>query len=317
MMKMFRNFAWMLILLLMLSIPALAMAEEPIELDRSVDLSIVYEHEGTPLQGSRFRIYRIATVNEAGEATLVAPFNRYPVKMNAQNEMQWSALASTLEVYVLQDGIAENAAGVTNAAGRMRMTLTPGCYLVLGERHVQDGSVYETQPAVVMLPTKSPTEGEWVYEAVLYPKYDTSVEPGEHDVIRRKVLKVWNDAGNERNRPAQVVIHLLRDGEIHDTAALTAKGNWRHTWDELDARYSWRVIEEIPEGYTVEISREGITFVVRNTMEGPGVTPTPPPSDPDLPQTGQLWWPVPALIAGGLLMLIIGVLRSRREQYEG
>lgn len=316
MLKMLRKFAWVLMLLLMLCVSATSLAEEVIDLGRTVDLSIIYEHEGAPLKGITFRFYRIATVNEAGEATLVPPFSGYPVSLDVKNELQLTTLASTLEVYVLQDHIAEDASGATNDAGRMRMTLKPGYYLVLGERHVQDGQVYETQPAVVMLPTKSPTEAGWDYEAVLYPKYDMSEEPGEQASIRRKVLKVWNDGGNERSRPAQVKIHLLRDGEIYDSVALTADGNWRHTWENLDARYSWRVMEEIPKGYTVEISREGVTFVVRNTKEGPIATPTPPPSNPNLPQTGQLWWPVPALVAGGLLMLIIGMLRSRREQYE-
>ena len=31
-----------------------------------------------------------------------------------------------------------------------------------------------------------------------------------------------------------------------------------------------------------------------------------------LPQTGQLWWPVPVLIAAGLLLIVLGVFRRRR-----
>ncbi len=42
---------------------------------------------------------------------------------------------------------------------------------------------------------------------------------------------------------------------------------------------------------------------------------TEPPKDPDpsLPQTGQLWWPVPVLVCGGLLSLTLGVILKRKD----
>lgn len=36
----------------------------------------------------------------------------------------------------------------------------------------------------------------------------------------------------------------------------------------------------------------------------------------DLPQTGQLWWPVPFLAVGGMFFLLIGALRRRRDTYD-
>lgn len=48
-----------------------------------------------------------------------------------------------------------------------------------------------------------------------------------------------------------------------------------------------------------------------------GVVPTPPPSAPPyLPQTGQLWWPVPALLCGGLFLLLVGVVKRRSRNDE-
>lgn len=44
----------------------------------------------------------------------------------------------------------------------------------------------------------------------------------------------------------------------------------------------------------------------------------PKPDDPDLPLTGQLWWPVPLLACGGLLLFTVGlVLKRRPEDDEG
>lgn len=44
----------------------------------------------------------------------------------------------------------------------------------------------------------------------------------------------------------------------------------------------------------------------------PTPTPTPKPNDPQLPQTGQLWWPVAMLVCGGLLLIVLGLAIRRR-----
>ena len=46
--------------------------------------------------------------------------------------------------------------------------------------------------------------------------------------------------------------------------------------------------------------------------------PTPPPTEPDpsLPQTGQLWWPVPVLICAGLLLFVVGMVLNRRKKSD-
>ena len=36
----------------------------------------------------------------------------------------------------------------------------------------------------------------------------------------------------------------------------------------------------------------------------------------DLPQTGQLWWPVPMLAGAGVLLLLAGLIQRRRGEYD-
>lgn len=58
----------------------------------------------------------------------------------------------------------------------------------------------------------------------------------------------------------------------------------------------------------------------------PGIDDDPPPDeieldDPDvplgdLPQTGQLWWPVPFLAGGGLFLMLVGLIRRRGGEYD-
>ena len=43
--------------------------------------------------------------------------------------------------------------------------------------------------------------------------------------------------------------------------------------------------------------------------------------DPDvplatLPQTGQLWWPVPLLAASGMMLLLLGLIWNRRGRSD-
>lgn len=69
------------------------------------------------------------------------------------------------------------------------------------------------------------------------------------------------------------------------------------------------------------LSREGITFVITNTLkpsEEPAPTPQPSspptPGEPTLPQTGVLWWPVPLLAILGALLLLLGWGLRRRDE---
>lgn len=168
---------------------------------------------------------------------------------------------------------------------------------------------------MVMLPTQDIEKNVCRYDVLVNPKFDSSEIPDTPSTITRKGLKVWDDAKDKDSRPTEVAVQLLRDGKVYDTKTLSTKNNWRYTWSGLDDRYTWSVVEKNYKGYTVRIEREGITFVITNTRSN-GTPDTPSPTDPKLPQTGQLWWPVPLLLMGGLLFLIIGVVCRKRKGHE-
>lgn len=51
----------------------------------------------------------------------------------------------------------------------------------------------------------------------------------------------------------------------------------------------------------------------------PGTEPGSEPAKPGettLPQTGQLWWPVPLLAAAGLALFVMGWVKRRNDRYE-
>ena len=307
-----------------LLIPAAASAVEAIDLSRDVRLTISYQDGDVPLAGAEFSIYLVADVDENGELTTTPAFRKFNVDIRGKNDAAWKALARTLEGYVLRDQIEPTDSGATGQSGFLYFPtgdtkLMPGLYLVLGQRHRQNGCRYDATPFMVMLPTQS--ENTWSYEVIASPKHTDQEIPDTPTDITRKVLKAWDDNGHENSRPREITVQLLRDGEIYDTVTLNAGNSWRYTWTELDDDYRWTVVEKELSGYTVRVDQEGITFVVTNTyVPTTPDTPTQPtkpspatPGKPSLPQTGQLWWPVPVLMFAGLVLVVAGLLRRRRE----
>lgn len=317
------------VLALMMFLPAQVLAAGNIDLNHDVSLTISYHDGETPLVGAGFDIYLVATVDENGELTPTEDFKQFDVNIRGKNDDAWRKLASTLEGYVLRDGIAPADSGETDDRGILvfpnnQEPLQQGLYLVLGQRHEQDGMIYEASPFMVMLPGLDQDANAWVYDVMAEPKYDFEPVSEEPETITRKVLKVWKDEGHEKERPQEILVQLLQDDKVFDTVTLSADNGWRYTWNNLDSACQWTVVEKEVENYSTVVTREGVTFVVTNTFEedepdesNPPKSTIPPtnpdkPDKPDLPQTGQLWWPVPVMFAAGLMLIIIGLLIRRR-----
>lgn len=319
-------------------LPTQVLAAGRIDLSREVSLTVAYRNGETPLTGARFSLYLAAELNEYGELTVTDEFAGFGVDIRGRDDEAWRALAYTLEGYALRDNLTPACSGRTDSQGLLTLPadgqrLTPGLYLVLGDRCLQDGYYFDAVPFMAMLPALDGERNEWVYDVTVVPKSTSGeIVPG-YDAVDRKVLKIWDDAGYEEQRPGEVTVQLLRDGEVYDTVELNADNNWRHTWSDLDNSFRWTVAELELKEYKVGLTCEGITFVLTNTRSAewpeetpspsgtPGALETPDPSaapgssekptDPSLPQTGQLWWPVPVLAAVGMLLVIAGLIRRR------
>lgn len=301
----------LLILMLLISaalLPRHAAAAEAIDPQQPVSLTVTFRSGEVPLADLPFRLYLVATVDPCGELTVTEDFSLFRVDIRGENDAAWRALASTLEGYVAQSPIAPIDEGCTDENGQIffpqrTAQLSQGLYFIPGLRYVQDDYIYEVEPFMVLLP--SAVDDQWVYDLSVQPKYS---QPEDKPMMCH-VIKVWNDDGNEAARPAQIVVQLLCNGEVYDTVTLSAANDWRYTWSELSGHARWTVTEQVPENYTVTITREGNCFIVTNTGE-------PPEPGAELPQTGQLWWPVPLLALAGLALLCAGVRRRRGERHE-
>ena len=309
---------------------SVAQAAGSIDLTRKPTLTLTYRDGKTALSGAKFSIYRVADADETGELTVRSEFDEFDLDIRGKNDRRWREMAQTLESYVLRREFTPTDSGKTDKTGMLTFptqgkTLAAGLYLVIGERHTQGGNDYDAEPFFALLPTQDLENNEWVYDVSANVKFGKTPVPDDGDTVTRKVLKVWDDDGAEDSRPQEITVELLRNGKVYDTVKLSEKNNWRDTWLDLDADARWSVTEKTVSGYTVSITREGITFVVTNTKK-PDRTDTPDtpvkpsnpskpssPAKPTLPQTGAVWWHVEALALSGLVFLILGALDRKTE----
>ena len=310
------------------------LAREGIDLDKVSSIGVYFGENGRGFPGVNFSLYRVADVSESGGYTLAGDFADYNVSLEGLDSSGWRALAHTLAAYAARDGLSPLSIARTSTDGHVSFSgLQTGLYLVTGARYTSGGTVYTPEPMLVSLPGNG---NPWDYSVEANCKFESSTDTTGN--VTRKALKVWNDDGHENDRPSYVIVQLLENGEVADTVRLSESNNWSYTWEDLDADSTWQVVErDAPYGYTVSISREGITFVITNTYDGtpsptpnpstqpsprPSTTPTPVPSSPPdntggnppmIPQTGMLWWPVPLLTIAGVVLIFIG-LRLRKHR---
>lgn len=252
-----------------------------LDVSKKSSLKIQYKYEETAVSGAEFKLYRAAVVSEEGNYSPTDEFKDIPVDYYGINEDGGYKFASTLEGYIIVDDISPTVTGKTGSDGVLRFNgLETGLYVVIGEDCVKGKYTYKAEPFVVCLPAK--IDGEWKYDVTALPKSDREEEPGEPKPEPKttdvKVLKIWDDEyaddddnGDSRRTVKEIEVELVGKGQSGQSVVLNADNNWRYTWEGLDADVDWKVIEKnVPGGYTVSITKQGITFTVTNTGSSEG-----------------------------------------------
>lgn len=327
--------------LCMIGCATTALAYTAIDTERETSLTITYGKENKPITNARFDLYRVADVSNQGYYTLSGDFKDYTVNLNDLDSSGWRSAAETLSAYARRDEKAFLQSGTTDSQGYLAFSkLDVGLYLVVGHKIKIGRYTYTPEPMLVLLPGKDKND-QWIYDLTAAPKYEEEYKPGggddgDDDTVTRKVLKKWVGAA-PGTIPTEVVVQLLQDGSVYDTVTLSESNNWRYTWSDLDDDCHWQVVEyQVPDDYTVSVSREGITFVITNTLDKDTPPPNPSepnipgenipddpvplgpgePGEPTLPQTGTSWWLVPVLACGGMLLFMLGWMRRRNEEQD-
>lgn len=235
-----------------------------------------------PVSNMQVSLYRVADENY----NLVDSFSRYSIDL--KQDVQGAANA--LENRILMDRIEADACVTSNSVGNASFTgLESGIYLVVGKEVFQDGVFYMPQVSLVSL------SGDLSVDL----KYEMSDKPS-----RIHVLKVWKK-DNKKSRPKSIEVCLLRsDGIVVDKVILNSDNQWSTTWNNLSTLYTYRVMEtSVPSGYKESCTREKDTIVLTNTGSDKYRVEK---KDEVLPNSGQLWWPVPVLLFVGLVLFVLG-----------
>ena len=235
-----------------------------------------------PVSNMQVSLYRVADENY----NLVDSFSHYSIDL--KQDVQGAANA--LENRILMDGIEADASNSSDSSYKASFSgLESGIYLVVGKEVFQDGVFYMLQVSLVSL------SGDLSVDL----KYETS-----NKASRIHVLKVWKK-DNKKSRPKSIEVCLLRsDGIVVDKVILNSDNQWSNTWDNLSTLYTYRVMEtSVPSGYKESCTREKDTIVLTNTGN---FTDKVEKKDDKLPNSGQLWWPVPVLLFVGLVLFGLG-----------
>lgn len=235
-----------------------------------------------PVSNMQVSLYRVADVNY----NLVDAFSHYSIDL--KQDVQGAANA--LENRILIDGIEADASGSSDSSCKASFTgLESGIYLVVGKEVFQDGVFYMPQVSLVSL------SGDLSVDL----KYEMSDKPS-----RIHVLKVWKK-DNKKSRPKSIEVCLLRsDGIVVDKVVLNSDNQWSYTWDNLSTSYTYSVMEtSVPSGYKESCTREKDTIVLTNTGSDKYRVEK---KDDELPNSGQLWCPVPVLLFVGLVLFGLG-----------
>lgn len=314
------------------ALSCLTVSAQSIAADLPCDLTLRYKDDADVLVSDYdVSVYRVAQLSESGEAKATPAFEKYHISYTEKDRVQ---SAAELADYVIRDKITPDASVKTDSVGEITLTgLQTGIYLITSATLTQGNTLLSFQPLLLDLPMIDEDTGVYAYEVAAMPK------PVRREILKElNVIVLWKDTGFESKRPDSVTIELYRDGELFDTQKVTAENGWRYTWSELsdgklrvgaapsadgeysdataqakdhliNGEHSWYVVERGADGYTVTYAVRPVnnTFVVINTVKAPA---TP---DQTLPQTGQLWWPVPILATAGLLTMIFAHFAGRKR----
>lgn len=265
----------------------IAVALLPLGANAAQSNAITVQHvrDGLPIAGAQFQLYQVSSGNKTAQ----------------------DAYAE-----VLRSQKTPLATGQTNSQGNLRFQgLADGTYLLTGTPFQMQEELCEPEMILVTLPAKD-VNGNPANIVILRPKFEIRDAQKE---MQYKVIIIWEEVPGAKNKvhPETAEVFLYRNGSVAQSMVLGTTENWQYTWTETDPSAIWAALETVPKGYTVRYERQGNTLIIINT---PIVKNHQNTTEDKLPQTGQLWWPVPILAMSGFVLLMVGWLRRKESRNE-
>ena len=275
-------------------------------IDASLFISIK-DYEDTPLENATFKLYKIASVKGKGVYTTTEPFINTNITYDNQDLLKWDNILIELTTYIKDNNIEPNLIVKTDEEGKVQINkIDKGLYLIMGENYKLGAKTFDIQDFLVSIPNMV-VQNKWEYDVRVRPKYMYDIDTSK--IVDKTVTKVWDDKGYENERPSNIKITLLKYGVVYDEITLSLENNWTYTWEDLDDTYDWTIVEkEVPANYISKVTKNGNEYQVINTHKKTDAS--------FLPNTGQLWWPIPILIGVGLILIALGIIITPKNKLK-
>ena len=265
----------------------------------------------------------------------------------AQN--QWDEVRDAIIPYVVAGTPTANA--VSSHGQAVYKDLELGLYLVHTDNLNNDDCTYVFTSFIVSIPQLGDND-EWIYDGAQYISEATSKCEKYDNDIKYELRKRWRDEGYENLRPTSISVTIKKDGEEYKRVTLSSSNDWYYSWRDMPG-HVWEFEESVSGDYTGSldktIARDGTVVIYTltngynppNTPPPPPNNPPPPPNNPPgnppgnppdfpdvlgavrnlpavlgarrLPQTGQLWWPLPILLIAGVFFIIKGIRKNHKN----
>ena len=284
-------------------------AKEPIDTEKNCSLTMSYCSEDIVFSKLPIKLYKIADVSKDYQYTLASSFAESNLILNGiQRTGEWNVIGSTLESYILANGVAADFDAVTDTEGKVSFDeLKPGLYLAVADSAINDETTYVFDSALIALPGLG-TDGLWQYQVAVKAKCEIIPPAGLDEVIELRVTKLWK-GDDEKNRPESIEVEIFYKGTSYEVVKLSDDNNWTYSWKAKNDVSNWKVVERnIPSGYMMTVDEKETSFVITNTLD------RDPNEGPERPQTGDtsnvmLWFIL--MMISGTMFIILGITRKR------
>lgn len=286
----------MLMLIIVLTAAVPISAAGYLDTTKPATLTVHFRPEEISASDVKFELFKVADVDEYAELTLTPSFKDIPIDLSNPDSSVWASAVAEAESCISANGIKANQSAVSDENGTAVFgDLPAGLYLLRGESFIVNHDVYKPQAYLIMLPNRA-DDGSWEYDVTSVPKFEKSDE-----LIDLKVTKKWK-GGKIDDRPEEITVVLYCDDAEYESVSLNAENDWQYTWPALNAKNNWTISEVSVEGYTTTIENDGYDYIITNKSNTGG-----------LPQTGIIWWHIPAIAAAGIVLCAAGLLLMKKQ----
>ena len=257
----------------------------------TIDVTLTASGSDAPVAGADLALYRVADYHNVGGVVSYTYTPAYTSCTVAESSLGDASVVPSLLAFIQENSITADLNDTTDATGSCHFAAVPyGMYIVRQTNSV--GDYVQINPFFLSLPMQ--VGGYWYNVIAANPKVT------HRNLMNVKVQKNWNDDGS--SRPTHIQVTLKKGDTEVSTVTLSASNVWSYTWYDLDYSDEWSVEEKVPAGYRATYRREGNVIYIDNT--------------PALIQTGQVKWPIPFLVGGGLFFLMLGWKLRRNDNEE-